>query len=69
VLLSMGLIQEGADGGGTAPAFRATAEVTVDLSRGAGAIRAWIEAATHLPVGEDIARAEDQGSPRSLEEV
>jgi hypothetical protein len=62
VPLLMGLIHDGADRGGAAPALRAAAEGAVHLGRGAGAVRAGVEAGTHLPVREDIARANDHGN-------
>jgi hypothetical protein len=62
VPLPMGLIHDGADRGGAAPALRAAAEGAVHLGRGAGAVRAGVEAGTHLAVREDIARADDHGN-------
>ena len=62
VPLDQRLVHDGADRGGAASALRAAAEGSVDLGRGAGAVRARVETGAHLPVREDIARANDHGN-------
>ena len=57
------LTHDGADRGGAAPALRAAAQAAVDLSRAMWAGWAWVEACAHIPIREDIAGTDDQGSP------
>lgn len=61
MLLSNGLIHNGADRGGAAPTLRTASEATVDLSGSAWTIRPRVEAGTHLIIGEDVARADNHG--------
>ena len=57
------LTHDGADRGGAAPALWAAAQATVDLRWAARAVRAWVEARAHIPIREDVAGTDDQGSP------
>jgi hypothetical protein len=61
--LGESLIHDRPDGRGASSAFRPATEAAVDLGRGAGAVRAGGQAGTHLPIGENVARTDDQGSP------